>query len=636
MSRESGYGFGAAMRRRSVLKSMAGVAASAWLPSMDAFAPAPAAGEADLGTYTIGPVSTLTPEAATYELVEFKVPVAGGMEKALSPFRAAEMAMDAEFTLPSGTIMRVPGFYAEDYMLGDSNGIKVAHSQGWRIRFSGPEAGAYRGKVEFRVKGRLAGARALPPFTLKRSNSHGTIRVSAGGPRYLEFVDGTSYFPIGQDVCWTTDVSKSIPSATVASPSLPWDVAFARWFDRMGQNGANWARVFMKPDFYMETGAPWQWDLVNAWKLDLVMEMARRNGIHVCLCFNAERSDNGEAYHGSMDLFRASNTAWGRLLASQQLHFDKFFVNPLCREMFRDKIRYAIARWGWSPHIFSWEFWNEIGTVEHREGMGLWLREMTAFARATDPWHHLIKSSTSGAWEPERWGPEVGDLNDVHPYFGWSGEEGPKNLGEFIPLYSSALYAVGRPFIVGETGIAREVSTKYGLAGDLADKDVTCFHLHESLWGGLFSGAVGTGMVWWWDEHTDRHNGYFRFRAMANFVEDIQPSHENFLRGALSYVSTDELRLLELIGRQTRLLWIRRTDLDWYSLAVEKKAFSPVESASVAITGLAPGKYRVEYWSSEEGKRLNSAEIAAARTTLDVPLPAVASELALKVRRLGR
>lgn len=623
------------MSRRTVLESIAGIAAVHVLrpPAGNLAFAAPA--EADRETYTIGGISPGAPGTGTYELVEFKVPVAGWSQQKLSPFRAAEMAMDAEFTLPSGKTMRAPGFYSEDYTLSHSKGIAVAGSKGWRVRFSGPEAGSYRGKVEFRVKGRLVDARALPPFTLKPSKSHGMIRVSRAGSRYLEFADGESYLPIGQDVCWTTDVSKSIPSATVASPTLPWDVAFARWFGRMGENGANWARVFMKPDFYMETGEPWQWELENAWKLDQVMEMARKNGIHVCLCFNAERSDNGEAYHGSMDLFRASDTAWGRLLASQQLHFDKFFVNPLCREMYRDKIRYVIARWGWSPHIFSWEFWNEIGTVEHREGMGPWLREMTAYARAIDPWRHLIKSSTSGAWEPERWGPEVGDLNDVHPYFGWSGVEGPKNLGEFIPLHSSALYAAGRPFIVGETGIAREVSTKYGLAGDLADKDVTCFHLHESLWGGLFSGAVGTGMVWWWDESTDRLNGYFRFKAMASFVDGIKANQENFVRGAESYVSTDELRLLELIGRQTRLLWVRRTGLDWYSLAVEKKVFAPVQSASVTVTGLAPGRYRVEYWSSEEGKLLKSAEIGATEAALEVPLPALSSEMALKVKRVN-
>lgn len=627
------------MGRRRVLKSIAGIAAGSALCASWAEltqAAQPAAGSAAAGSFSMGPIRSVTASTlAANELVEFKVPLQGGGWEEVSPFRASEIAVDAEFVCPSGKRIRVPGFFTQDFVASGSAATAVQGSKGWRIRFSGPEAGSYKGSAELRVKGKLAATCALPSFTLAKSRSHGMIRVSRSAPRYLEFADGTGYFPVGQDVCWTTDVSKSIPSAKLAAPTLPWNEAYARWFGRMGESGATWARVFMKPNFYMETGEPWAWELESAWRLDRVLEEARKNDIHVCLCFNAERSDEGGAYHGSMDLFRASNTAWGRLLRSQGLGFDHFFVNSLCREMYRDKIRYIVGRWGYSPNIFSWELWNEIGTVEKREGMDPWIREMTAFLRAADGWGHLIKSSSSDAWEPERWGAEDGDLNDVHPYFGWSGEEEPKNFGEFIPRHSAALYAAGRPFIVGETGIAREVSTSYGLAGDLADKDVTCFHLHEALWGGLFSGAVGTGMVWWWDEHVDLHNGYFRFRAIANFVADIQFNRENFVRGPEAYPSTDELRVLDLIGRQSRLLWIRRTGLDWYSLAVEKKTFPPVDDAIIELTGLEPGTYRVEYWSPEEGKLLKSAELAANKSSLQVCLPQVRTELALKVRRMG-
>ena len=434
-------------------------------------------------------------------------------------------------------------------------------------------------------------------------------------------------------MCWTTDVSKSIPGAVLASPTLPWDEAYERWFGRMGQNGATWARVFMKPNFYIDSGEPWAWELEHAWRFDRILDLARQNNIHICLCFNAERSDSGTAYKGSMDLFRASNTAWGRLLSSQNLGFAEFFTNPISKEMYRDKIRYIVARWGFSPNIFSWEFWNEIESVESQKGVGAWFREMTAYLRSVDPWHHLIKSSAHHEWSPELWGEEDGDLNDVHPYFGWSGDEGTQNFGSFLPLYSSGVYATGRPFMIAETGIAREVTTKLGLAGDLADKDVTCFHVHEALWGGLFSGSVGSGMVWWWDEHVDLHDGYFRFKAIANFVDDIKFNHENFARGEKAWVSKDGLLPLELIGTHTRLLWLRNSDLSWYSMAIQKKAFTPVAGASLNLTGMEPGSYRVEFWSSEQGKLLRSEEMTAKAAVLEIALPEVRTELALKVRR---
>jgi hypothetical protein len=456
------------------------------------------------------------------------------------------------------------------------------------------------------------------------------IRVSRLAPRYLEYDDSTNFFAVGQNVAFTTEVGKAIPGVKMASVTLPWDEAYARWFGQMGQSGANWARVFMKPVFYLEPGEPWAWSLENAWRLDSVLELARRNSIFICLCFNPERNDNGECSGGIFEPFRASDTAWGRLLGAHQSGFKKFATDPLSQEMYRDKIRYIVGRWGYSPNIFSWELWNEIETLE-ADDVSKWSREMTAYLRAVDPWHHLIKSSAHHASSPEFWGEDNGDLNDVHPYFGWSGDEEPRNLGSFLPKFSTAVRATGRPFIIGETGIAREVTTKYGLAGDLADKDVTCFHLHEALWGGLFSAAVGTGMVWWWDEHVDRHQAYFRFRAISNFITDIEFNRESFTRSETARASTDQLRLFELIGKRTRLLWIRHRDLSWFSVAVEKKTPPPVRRANVTLSGLQPGKYRVEYWNTEKGKVLQIEELAATGTTLNVPLPDLHGEMALKV-----
>jgi hypothetical protein len=552
----------------------------------------------------------------------------------LNPFRATELALDAEFRLPSGKVLRVPGFYSQDYVLRDHHGVLTEGTAGWRIRFSGSEPGAYDWKVELRVKGELVTTQQGPIFTLKKSSGHGMIRVSRQSKRYLEYEDGASFFAVGQDVCWTTDVTKAIPGVRISSAILPWDEAFVRWFRRMGQNGANWARVFMKPNFYLETGEPWAWLLESAWRLDQVLELARQNGIHICLCFNPERSDSGTCYKGAMDLMRASNTAWGRLLSAQQSGFDQFFTNPLSREMYRDKIRYVVGRWGYSPNIFAWELWNEIETVTSSEGVGQWCREMTSYLRAVDPWRHLVKSSAHHAWSPEYWGEDDGDLNDVHPYFGWAGDEGPKNLGAFLPEFSSGVCATGRPFIIGETGIAREVTTKYGLAGDLADQDVTCLHVHEALWGGLFSGAVGTGMVWWWDEHVDQHDAYHRFRAISNFVADIEFNHENFTRGEQASASTDQMRLLELEGKTTRLLWLRHRNLSWYSVAVEKIKLEPVRQATVTLSGLEAGNYSVEFWNPEEGKLLRTQEFPVKGSSITVPLPTLVTELALKVRRV--
>jgi hypothetical protein len=586
--------------------------------------------QAEDGPGRIGAIVAQRTGQGTFECVEFRVTLGGNGLQGLNPFRADQLALDAEFTLPSGKIMRVPGFYSQDYVLRDHRGAAVDGSAGWRVRFSGPEPGRYDFKLELRLKGKLAAVKQGPGFTLKKSAERGMVRISRLAPRYLECDDGSSFFAIGQNVCFTTDVMKDCPGTRMTCPTLPWDVAYARWFGRMGQNGANWARLFMKPLFYLEPGQPWDWSLENAWRLDQVLELARANRLRICLCFNAERTDRGETYGGSWDLLAASTTAWGRLLGPSG--FRQFAADPRCREMYCDKIRYIVGRWGYSPNIFSWELWNEIECTPAGD-MRSWSREMTAYLRAVDPWRHLVKSSGASHLPQGYWGVEQGDLNDVHPYFGWSGEEEPKNLGWFLPKFSSALRATGRPFLIGETGLAREVKIKQGQVADLADKDTTCFHLHEALWGGLFSGAVGTGMVWFWDVHVDRLDAYHHFRSLANFVDDIAFNQEEFTPAHTAAASPSDLQVFELAGKRTRLFWIRHHDMSWYNLAVEGKSPPLVERGKLILPGLPPGRYRVEYWDTEEGKRFRTEELTASNDRPAVSLPDFRGELAMKLRK---
>jgi hypothetical protein len=388
----------------------------------------------------------------------------------------------------------------------------------------------------------------------------------------------------------------------------------------MSANGANWARVWLNPNFQLEIGKPWDWSLENAWKLDNVIDSARKNGIQVCLCFNAERDNDS-----SWSPMAVKHNAWGALLTANKAKFIDFGTLEVAREMYRDKIRYIIARWGYSPNIFSWELWNEIECAKVKN-MDVWSKEMTAYIRATDPWKHLIKSSSHHD-TPVYWTPDQGDLNDIHGYYGWQGTTGTKNMGTFIPYYASAVRSFGRAFIVAETGIARDV----GNATEEANKDTTCFQIHEILWAGIFSGSVGTGMTWWWEEQTDLYDGYRHFKAIANYVKDIPFNKENFVFNDKVKPSNPALIAYELRGKKLRLLWIRQKDLGWFSFAVDKKVFEPVKVATLTLTDVEQGSYTVEFWNTDKGELISSSVVEAKDKKLAITLPDVALELALKV-----
>lgn len=537
----------------------------------------------------------------------------------LNPYRQSELAADAVVTLPSGKIKRVPAFYDG--------------TNGWKVRFYARESGKCSSTIEVRVKGKAKSFDG-PDFQISHADEEGMVRISKRSAHYMERENGRSFFLVGQNVCFTSDVAYDIPCNKMSSEKLPWDVAYRKWFGQMGKNGANWARIWMRPNFTLEAGETWDWSLENARKVDTLMKLAKSNGLCLDLCFNAERSDTGRAMGGCFPPFAAKFTAWSPLLAKQGLNFSDFAVNELSQEMYRDKIRYIIARWGAYPNLGAWELWNELDCVEFR-GSIEWSKSMTAYIRKTDPWGHIIKASGSTPYSAPIWGKEHGDINDVHPYFGWGGEEDPKNLGTFLTQFTSEAREEPMPYFVGETGIAREVTTKYGLAGDLADMDTTGFHVYEGLYGGLFSGAAGGGLLWWWDEHIDKNNVYGRFKALAQFVKGIDFAGESFVVSDAVSVSGDVLGAQCLKGRNMLLAWIRIKERNWFTVAVEKRSFASVSSVTVSFKGLAPGTYRIELWSPEEGKRVRVLKrTRKADGELAIELPEVQKDLALKVIRL--
>ena len=47
---------------------------------------------------------------------------------------------------------------------------------------------------------------------------------------------------------------------------------------------------------------------------------------------------------------------------------------------------------------------------------------------------------------------------------------------------------------------------------------------------------------------------------------------------------------------------------------------------------MTAGKYRVDIWDTEHGKILETADVTVASGTLDMALPELATELAIKIR----
>jgi hypothetical protein len=90
-------------------------------------------------------------------------------------------------------------------------------------------------------------------------------------------------------------------------------------------------------------------------------------------------------------------------------------------------------------------------------------------------------------------------------------------------------------------------------------------------------------------------------------------------------------------GMQTRdqaILWLQNRDSDWFNHLNGKVA--PVDPSTVTLTGLRDGAWTVETWETWKGTKQRSESVKVKGGQLQLRLPALATDVALKLKRIGQ
>jgi hypothetical protein len=183
-----------------------------------------------------------------------------------------------------------------------------------------------------------------------------------------------------------------------------------------------------------------------------------------------------------------------------------FWTNAQARKLYKRRLRYLIARWGYAPNLFAWEFWNEVPATPSTE---TWVAEMAAFLKLHDPNHHLV-STTYGS--PRTWRCRDIDFTMQHLY----GQGG--NVADFTPRIvreAVAARAFGKPYLPAEFGIDWQTDDNRW------DPKGTGLNLHNGLWASTLSGAAGTTMNWYWDGYVQPRNLYKLFTPVRRFADTV-------------------------------------------------------------------------------------------------------------------
>lgn len=309
-----------------------------------------------------------------------------------------------------------------------------------------------------------------------------------------------------------------------------------------------------------------------------------------------------------------------------------FFVLQEARRMFKNRLRYMVARWGYSTHIMAWELWNEIGSADrdavrdHAQVVD-WNREMCRYLQSLDP-HHMTTTSLSSTevW-PEMWQVKENEFAQMHGYYYFSEEmkRDAKDMAGFMTKWLDEIDHFNKPYLFAEFGIVPDKPDTHGLW----DKDPRGVHLHNGLWAPMAYGAAGTGMIWWWFNYVDPKNLYFQFKPVADFTKDIPWTTEGFRRADLQE-SSEKVRALGLTGRDRIVLWLQNRDHIWWNVA-QGNPIEPVPESIVVVKGVPGMSYEVEYFDTWKGGIAKRSEIRSENGSLRIPVPMLERDIAVRL-----
>lgn len=428
-----------------------------------------------------------------FEKLEIEADIQGTWQ---NPFAPEEVALDAHVTPPDGSTLVVPGFFMQDYatVRGNTAELERQGEPRWLVRFAASQPGPHRVQLVLRNAGQKLRSPELAFTALPARDPRGYLRVSRRNPRYLQFDDGTPFFALGENIATTgADLANHI---TLHEKLAAVGGNFVRWW--ICWSGINLeSAVGMGKD--QGLGRIYQPD---AWRLDRMIETAERLDIRVMACIetqqNLRRDQTWERF--------PYNQANGGPAATPA----DFFTSPEAKRLFQQRLRYLVARWGYSTALFSWQFWNEVSACNQFavEPVTVWHREMADYLRATDPYRHVIHTN-HGNYDGY---PEIDGLPGIEVIssnsycrrdMGYTAWWGAQRLTAQYP----------KPFLLTEYGV--------GHYGGWMDEDPTGIIVHNGLWGAVMGGAAGAGLPWGWNNWIDTGDFYHYWQPLSRLLRDV-------------------------------------------------------------------------------------------------------------------
>jgi len=427
--------------------------------------------------------SVSTENPGRYERMDFTIKLTGKWE---NPNLMEQAKLDMILKTPSGREVKLPCWFDS----GSSGKLST-----WKARFAPQEVGTYEYTFRYTENGKIRSESKPRKFTGVESGKKGFLKPNDMWT--LRFDNGEAFRGVGENICWesrTSDDSKFFKELHEQHDKYNYDYMLPQF----AGNGGNFIRVWMcswnfpidqqrRFNNHRYTESDEYYNPSAVARLDHFVNLCEKYDIYVMLCMGggAARTDL------------------------------EFFTTGEAKQRYKNRARYIIARWGYSPAIGMWEFFNEIDNIQFRdtknpipaEAITAWHTEMCKWFKENDPYEHILTTSISHRdVEGLNSIPEM-DINQKHIY---------KNTSAIPYEIKSYEQEYGKPYIIGEFGYEWDWSKNFDEFGDDMDND-----FRRGLWYGLFSPTPVTPMSWWWE--------YFENRGMVPYFRGVRQINDRML-----------------------------------------------------------------------------------------------------------
>jgi hypothetical protein len=393
-------------------------------------------------------------------------------------------------------------------------------------------------------------------FAQKPPLSNLFVQVSQKDPRYLALSDGSTYIPIGANICFPRLISNETEVM----------IYYDRYFQQLAANGGNFTRIWLSvPLFEVENKEAGSYDVQQAERIDQVLKLAKKYNIRVKFCLEHFRkiTNSPAPFPSSVPFDRP-------VYAAEMATMEDFFLTETGKKRYLNRVNFFAKRYGNNPTVFGWELWNEVNAVNVKEKEILlkWTQEMLLEVKKRLPRQLVMQTlgsfDSESATELYRQYSQLpqNQLAQVHRYLDTGatlaicqapmdelGSDAVRILSRFSP---------DKPVILSEVG---GVEPHHAGPLKLYEKDTLGTLLHDILFAPFFSGAAAPGQSWHWDYYLEKNNLWWHFGRFMEAVKGFDP----ILEKAESFSDTlpNQLKMYGLSGTKTTLLWLRDGATTW-------------------------------------------------------------------------